>query len=116
LESNLNDPSFKHSDWKTDPQVKVLLFLSRGALTRIKILTILDKNLQTCSQIAKKLKVDWSTVKKHLEKLEKVELVKVYAKLGNAEFYGLTLKAINSILKSHFSNANPLKALNCDNP
>jgi len=70
-----------------DQQV-ILLFFSKGAETRRKILETLLEGPKNCHQIAKELKLDWWTVQKHLKKLREVNLVK-QVKVGSIRFYKL---------------------------
>jgi predicted ArsR family transcriptional regulator len=74
-----------------DDETNVLLIVSRGAKTRRRILQTLKSGLMNCNQIAEQLNIDWWTVQKHLQRLEKAELIKNVT-LGRIRFYKTTSK------------------------
>ncbi len=74
---------------KSDLQTKMLfwrLFVgSRGAATRIRIMSMLRKRPINRNQLAKELGIDYKNIQYHIKVLEENNLVK---KIGNA--YGVT--------------------------
>lgn len=81
-----------HRISKLDDKVNILLNISKGAKTRRKILKTLQYSVKNCNQIANEIGVDWWTVQRHLQRLEKVGLIN-NINMGRVKFYKLTLKA-----------------------
>lgn len=71
--------------------LNLLLNFSRGANSRKKILKALLSGSNNCNQIAIKLGLNWRTTYRHLQILEKGNLVKS-SSFGQRKFYKLTQK------------------------
>ena len=71
--------------------LRLLLSLSRGANSRNKILKTLLNGSCNCNQITAKLGLNWRTTYRHLQILEKANLVKSFS-FGQRKFYKLTQK------------------------
>jgi predicted transcriptional regulator len=87
-------------------EARILLLLSRGAKTRLKIIRTLFSCPRNCHQIASELKTSWWTIYKHLQHLEKAGLIRNIS-LGHIRFYALTSKG-----KSIFTKIDPEKTHN----
>ena len=74
-----------------DSDLRLLLSLSRGANSRKKILKTLLHGSCNCNQITTKLGLNWRTTYRHLQILEKANLVKSFS-FGQRKFYKLTQK------------------------
>lgn len=70
-------------------EVAILIFHSRGARMRRRILKVLESIPRNCNQIAEELEVDWWTVQKHLKKLLEAGLIREI-NLGRQRFYKMT--------------------------
>ncbi|MGB9925791.1 MAG: ArsR/SmtB family transcription factor [Candidatus Bathyarchaeales archaeon] len=80
----------------------LLLNFSRGANSRKKILKTIVYGPKNCNQIAIKLGLNWRTIYRHLQILEKENFVKSFG-FGKRKFYKLTQKgekAIRNLIKS----------------
>ncbi len=86
------------SDVGQDDGVIVLLELSRGAVTRKRILVCLRSEPKNCNQIGKEVILDWWTVQKHLRLLMRERLVRAMD-FGHIKFYRLTLKGEEALKK-----------------
>ena len=71
--------------------ISVALLRSKGAESRRKILEALLPESESCNQIARETKLNWRTVKWHLQVLQEVNLVKSIG-FGQRKYYQLTLK------------------------
>jgi len=80
-----------HRKYEFDDEVKVLLFFSKGASIRRKILQKMCYGLKNCNQLANELKANWWTIQRHLQRLEKINIIKG-VKFGNTRFYTITAK------------------------
>jgi predicted transcriptional regulator len=74
-----------------EDEVHLLLSISKGAKTRKEILKILQYYMRNCNQIANEIGVNWWTVQKHLQRLEKAGLI-IGLSLGRIRFYKISLK------------------------
>ena len=74
-----------------ESDLRLLLSLSRGANSRKKILKTLLCGSNNCNQITTKLGLNWRTTYRHLQILEKENLVKSFG-FGQRKFYKLTQK------------------------
>jgi predicted transcriptional regulator len=83
--------------------VLILLSLSKGAISRRKILFALLAGPKNCSQLSKEVKLDWWTVQKHLRCLMKENIIKSSA-FGNSKFYKLSLIGEEAIKAFHRSD------------
>lgn len=80
-------------------RIQLLLILSRGAKSRRNILKTLLSGSNNCNQIAIKLGLNWRTTYRHLQILEKENLVKSFG-FGQRKFYKLTQKGEEVIAQS----------------
>jgi predicted transcriptional regulator len=83
-------------------ELSILLLLSRGAVSRKKILEALLYGSKNCSQIARDVELDWWTVQRHLRLLLKEHMVESSA-FGNSKYYRLTQKG-KEVIKALLSN------------
>jgi len=91
----------------------LLLSLSRGANSRKKILKTLLSCSKSCNQIAVALGLNWRTAYRHLQILEKENLVKSFG-FGQRKFYKLTKKG-EEVIKGLIKNGKVSpKAKNID--
>lgn len=72
---------------------------------RRKILSVIEQNYRNCHEIAKELRVDWWTVRKHLSYLKEAKLVHSW-NLGRIEFYKITAAGSRALKRA---NDFPLK-------
>ncbi len=80
----------------TDDETEVLLNHSIGAASRKKIMKTLLIKTKNCSEIAREVKLNWRTSYRHLQILEKENLVRSID-FGQRKFYRLTLKGEEAI-------------------
>jgi DNA-binding transcriptional ArsR family regulator len=90
--------------------MNVLLIFSRGAVMRRKIIKILIYAPKNCNQIAKCLKVNWWTIQKHLQRLEKAGIIKG-VNVGRVRYYSLKSNALDDPCRTYF-DPNLQKFLN----
>jgi len=69
----------KNIETNAHPQTKMMFWFlfgsSRGALTRTKILNLLQRQPSNANQISQKIDLDYKAIKHHLETLEKNNLI-----------------------------------------
>ncbi len=90
--------------------INVLLIFSKGAAMRRKIIKILMCGPKNCNQIAKCLKVNWWTIQKHLQRLEKAGIIKGI-NVGRVQYYSLKSDILDDFCRTHFDH-NLQKFLN----
>lgn len=90
----------RRKEWKN--LLKFVFFTSRGGITRLEIVRILEKKPVNANQLAKELDVDYKTVMHHLESLTKHKLV-----VKDGDGYG----AVYRLSKDFFSNIDVLNEL-----
>jgi predicted transcriptional regulator len=76
--------------------VLFLLIYSKGAISRRKILTSLLSCPKNCNQLSKEAKLEWWSIKKHLEYLCQEKLIKVH-QCGRMKIYEITSKGKDAI-------------------
>ncbi len=76
---------------KNEPDLSFLLYFSKGAKSRKRILNTLRNGSTSCNNIATDLGVNWRTANRHLKILENENLVKSFD-FGERKFYKLTLQ------------------------
>jgi len=72
-------------------RIELLLLFSKGAKSRLNILSTLRQRPKNCNEIAKELDFGWWTVQKHLKRMQRENLVKC-EDFGRIKFYVLTTK------------------------
>lgn len=93
-----------------------LLSSSKGANSRKKILETLLLGSKSCNQVAVDLELNWRTSYRHLQILEKENLVKNFG-FGQRKLYKLTLNGevtIKCYIKSKTASSNIKKKANQD--
>ena len=75
-----------------------LLIKMRGAPTRIKVLQSLLVSPKDRAQLAEELGLDWKAIDRHIDVLERYNIVKESSTHGTAKFYELTPSG-NMLLK-----------------
>ena len=74
-----------------EPAFSMMLYSSKGATSRNRILTSLQSGSKSCNLLATELRLNWRTIYRHLKILEKWSLVKSFD-FGERKFYKLTMK------------------------
>jgi predicted transcriptional regulator len=98
----------KSEPLSSEPRFSFLLYSSKGANSRKKILAKLLSGSNSCNQIAVVLGLNWRTAYRHLQLLEKENLVKGFG-FGQRKLYKLTLNgeaAIKCYIKSKTASSN----------
>jgi predicted transcriptional regulator len=72
-----------------EDEITLLLFISRGAKSRTRILRAVLLTPKNCSQIAKEVNLEWWTVQKHLQLLLKKGIIKSL-NVGRIKFYKIS--------------------------
>ena len=105
--------SSKETESENPQQIKMLLWStfagSKGCINRVKIVSQLRKTPFNTNQLSKQLRLDYKVIERHLEILEKHELV---IKVGNR--YGSTF-FLSSLLESNLNLFDEVadKSKNC---
>ncbi len=79
------------SPFQTKTMFCILFVSSRGAATRVKIMTVLRKGPSNKNQLSVELGMDYKNIQHHIKILEKNNLVKKIGKHYAVKYYVLTL-------------------------
>jgi predicted transcriptional regulator len=89
---NKNGESSVNSEETDCPEViNILLFSSKGAVSRKEITKVLLQRPQNCYQIAKQVNLEWWTVNKHLTILADKKLI-APSTIGKIKYYKINKK------------------------
>lgn len=91
--------TMRKSEFNHFEDFSILLNISRGANSRKRILKTLLMGPKNCSQIAKRVDLNWYTTSRHIQILKKEGLVNDVS-LGERKFFKLTQKG-QKILESY---------------
>ena len=91
IDKNMQTLTVKSLTTETHPQTKMLFWFyfasSRGAITRIKLVKLLQQRPYNTNQLSKELALDYKAVKHHLKTLEKNNLIGKFDANYGATYY-----------------------------